>query len=90
MGLYNPFSINRMGAVNNSTDDQKFFEAIKNAQSIFDQPEDEDGKKENLKIIEELGDKLGQGEPEEDDENEADEEKEEEEKEKKEKTEDDL
>lgn len=72
-----------MGTVNTQTDDQKFFEAIKNAPSIFDQPEDEDGQKENIKLIEELGDQLGQGEPEEDEEeNESSEEKEKEEKEK--------
>lgn len=58
-----------MGIVSNINDDpQKYFEAIKNAASIFDQPEDEEGQKELLKIIEEKGDELGKGEPEEDEE----------------------
>ncbi len=42
--------------------DQKFFEAIKKAPSIFDQPEDKEGQKELLKIIEEKGEELGKGE----------------------------
>lgn len=69
MGFRNIIFPDSMGIVSTTNDDpQKYFEAIKNAPSIFDQPEDEDGQKELLKIIEEKGEELGKGEPEEDEE----------------------